>query len=79
MVNKPWHYHKCRGAEIFWEYAKKSVFKTEIENTKRAYTEELCEIARVGTERLIETANKQGKDRGENIIVKRKLSAILNA
>ena len=29
MVNKPWHYQRCRGADIFWKYAKEtSVYET---------------------------------------------------
>ena len=40
MVNKPWHYHQCRGADIFWEYASKTnvygLLKAELE----AYTDE---------------------------------------
>ena len=36
MVNKPWHYHSCRCADIFWEYAKEtSVYdklKAELDN-----------------------------------------------
>ena len=35
MVNKPWHYHECRCAEIFWSYAKDTsvydILKAELE------------------------------------------------
>ena len=40
MVNKPWHYHKCRGAEIFWEYAKKTSVYDSLVNELEKYTDE---------------------------------------
>ena len=40
MVNKPWHYHECRGADIFWKYAKKtSVYDILLDELEK-YTDE---------------------------------------
>lgn len=40
MVNKPWHYHECRGAEIFWEYAKDTSVYDALKAELDAYTDE---------------------------------------
>ncbi|MBQ7906493.1 MAG: 1-acyl-sn-glycerol-3-phosphate acyltransferase [Clostridia bacterium] len=40
MVNKPWHYHECRGADIFWSYAKKTTVYDVLKAELEAYTDE---------------------------------------
>ena len=40
MVNKPWHYHECRGADIFWEYASKTSVYGLLKAELDAYTDE---------------------------------------
>ena len=40
MVNKPWHYHNCRGAEIFWSYAKETSVYDNLKAELDAYTDE---------------------------------------
>ena len=40
MVNKPWHYHQCRGADIFWSYAKETSVYDMLQNELNAYTDE---------------------------------------
>jgi lipopolysaccharide biosynthesis glycosyltransferase len=39
MVNKPWRYHKCRGADIFWKYAKETSVYDELKAELDAYTD----------------------------------------
>lgn len=40
MVNKPWHYADCRGADIFWSYAKDTFVKDELKAELEGYTDE---------------------------------------
>lgn len=39
MVNKPWHYEKCRGADIFWAYAKETEVYDDMIKELSAYTD----------------------------------------
>ncbi len=39
MVNKPWHYHNCRGASIYWDYAKNTSVYEDLKNELYAYTD----------------------------------------
>ena len=39
MVNKPWHYHECRGADIFWSYAEKTSVHDMLKAELDAYTD----------------------------------------
>lgn len=56
MVNKPWHYHQCRCADIFWSYAEKTsvydILKAELD----AYTDEQRERDRLSGENLAQMA-----------------------
>lgn len=56
MVNKPWHYHECRCADIFWSYAEKTsvydILKAELES----YTDEQREKDRLSGEHLAQMA-----------------------
>lgn len=40
MVNKPWHYADCRGADIFWSYAKETSVYDDLMSELNAYTDE---------------------------------------
>lgn len=40
MVNKPWHYHNCRGADIFWKYAKMTSVYDLLTDELEKYTDE---------------------------------------
>ena len=40
MVNKPWHYADCRGADIFWSYAKETPVYDALKAELDAYTDE---------------------------------------
>lgn len=40
MVNKPWHYHECRGADIFWSHAKETSVYDMLQAELNAYTDE---------------------------------------
>lgn len=56
MANKPWHYHQCRGADIFWEYAKETSVYDILQAELEAYTDEQREKDRVSGEQLLELA-----------------------
>lgn len=56
MVNKPWHYHRCRGADIFWEYAKETSVYDMLKNELEAYTDEQREKDRLSAEHLAQMA-----------------------
>ncbi|MBQ8546008.1 MAG: glycosyltransferase family 8 protein [Clostridia bacterium] len=40
MVNKPWHYHECRGADIFWHYASNTSVYSDLKAELEAYTDQ---------------------------------------
>ena len=40
MVNKPWHYHECRGANIFWKYAKMTSVYDILVKELESYTDD---------------------------------------
>jgi len=40
MVNKPWRYADCRGADIFWSYAKETAVYETLQADLNAYTDE---------------------------------------
>ena len=75
MTNKPWHYELCRGGEIYWSYAKKTVFYDELRAELAAYTDEQKERDRLSAENLcqmaIDETNKE--DTFLNIMKKGKL------
>ena len=75
MTNKPWHYELCRGGEIYWSYAKKTVFYDELRRELAAYTDEQKERDRLSAENLcqmaIDETNKE--DTFLNIMKKGKL------
>lgn len=56
MVNKPWHYDGCRGANIYWSYAKKTVVYDELRAELAAYTDEQREKDRISGENLCQMA-----------------------
>jgi len=59
MVNKPWRYENCRGADIFWSYAKETpvfdVLRAELE----AYTDKEREKDRASAENLMQMARDE--------------------
>ena len=56
MVNKPWHYHKCRCADIFWSYAEKTSVYDMLKGELDAYTDEQRERDRLSGENLAQMA-----------------------
>ena len=56
MANKPWHYHQCRMADVFWEYADKTVVAPELRAELAAYTDEERERDRLSGENLYQMA-----------------------
>ena len=40
MVNKPWHYADCRGADVFWSYAKDTIVYDALMSELNAYTDD---------------------------------------
>ena len=39
MVNKPWHYEKCRGADIYWTYARETAVYDDLLKELNDYTD----------------------------------------
>ncbi len=56
MVNKPWHYHNCRGADIFWSYAEKTSVCDMLRAELDAYTDEERERDQKSAENLYQMA-----------------------
>ena len=56
MVNKPWHYHQCRCADIFWSYAEKTSVYDMLKGELDAYTDEQRERDRLSGENLAQMA-----------------------
>lgn len=56
MVNKPWHYKKCRLADVFWRYASKTSEYEILRAELAAYTEEERERDRRSAENLAQMA-----------------------
>ena len=56
MVNKPWHYHECRCADIFWSYAEKTSVYDMLKGELDAYTDEQRERDRLSGENLAQMA-----------------------
>ena len=56
MVNKPWHYHDCGGADIFWACAKDTEMYEAIKAELEAYTDEERERDRLSAENLYQMA-----------------------
>lgn len=56
MVNKPWHYHQCRGADIFWSYAKETSVYEILKDELESYTDEQREKDRLSGEHLAQMA-----------------------
>ena len=56
MANKPWHYHQCRMADVFWSYADKTVVAPELRAELAAYTDEERERDRLSGENLYQMA-----------------------
>ena len=56
MTNKPWHYRECRGADIYWSYAKKTEMHDEIKAELDSYTDEQREKDRLSAENLCQMA-----------------------
>lgn len=56
MVNKPWHYHDVRGADIFWSYAKGTCVYQMLQNELSSYTDEQRENDKLSAEHLYQMA-----------------------
>ncbi len=56
MVNKPWHYHECRLADVFWNYADETEVASELHAELAAYTDEERERDRLSGENLYQMA-----------------------
>ena len=63
MTNKPWHYADCRGADIYWSYAKKTEMYDEIKAELDSYTDGQREKDRASGENLCQMAiNETNKE-----------------
>ncbi|MBO5338742.1 MAG: glycosyltransferase family 8 protein [Clostridia bacterium] len=56
MVNKPWHYHSCRCADVFWSYAKETCVYNDLLAELESYTDEQRERDAVSAEQLAQMA-----------------------
>lgn len=56
MVNKPWHYESCLGADIYWSYARKTREYDGLCAELAAYTDEQRERDRLSAENLMQMA-----------------------
>ena len=56
MVNKPWHYQKCRGADIFWSYAEKTSVCDILKAELNAYTDAERERDSISAKNLYQMA-----------------------
>jgi lipopolysaccharide biosynthesis glycosyltransferase len=56
MVNKPWHYHNCRGADIYWSYAKSTSVYDELKTELESYTDEERKRDALSAEQLAQMA-----------------------
>ena len=74
MVNKPWHYHECRGADIFWSYAEKTsvydMLKAELDAYTDAERERDAESAKNLYQMAIDETNRE--DNFQNQLKKKK-------
>lgn len=76
MVNKPWHYHECRCADIFWDYAKETSVYGILTDELSAYTDEQREKDRLSGENLMQMAIEETnrKDNYQNMLNETKRS-----
>lgn len=76
MVNKPWHYKDCRGAEFFWSYARETEIYEELLHELDSYTEEERRRDLISSKKLYELAiaetNKE--DNYQNLLNKTRRS-----
>lgn len=56
MTNKPWHYRECRGADIFWDYARDTSVYELLVAELEAYTDEQRENDAQSAEQLYQMA-----------------------
>lgn len=56
MANKPWHYHQCRLADVFWQYADETSVADELRADLAAYTDAERERDRISGENLYQMA-----------------------
>lgn len=61
MVNKPWHYRTCRGADVFWSYADKTSVRDQIRDELDSYTDEQRERDRASADNLMQMAIDETK------------------
>ena len=59
MVNKPWHYHDCRGADIFWSYAKETSVYGMLQDELNAYTDEDRQRDKASADNLYQMASDE--------------------
>ena len=56
MVNKPWHYHNCKCADIFWKYAKDTCVYNCLVTQLDNYTDEERQRDMSSAEQLLQMA-----------------------
>ncbi len=78
LDNKPWQRGGILYDELFWELALCSALSDEISGARDAYTEHDIRKSRKETEKLIAAAGVQASDAETNLIISKKIAAILS-
>ena len=56
LAEKPWHHLDCKYADLFWEYAKDTVYIEELKQIQRNFTEKDKENDKIAGEKLMSLA-----------------------
>ena len=67
MVNKPWHYELCRGADVYWSYAKNTSVYEDLTKELSAYSDEARRRDRDSAIQLLQMAIEE-TERKDNFL-----------
>lgn len=79
LDNKPWRKDGVQFGELFWSYAEKTAYLSDIQRVYELSTPEMREAADKATENIFDEAHSQGLDEIENEIIKGRISRIVPA
>ena len=75
---KPWHRDDVAFGDVFWEYAERSGFLTEIRAVREGYTEWQAARSAEQTTHLIAMGKKQARRRTANMLIRWKIRRVVN-
>lgn len=78
LDSKPWHRDDVVYGDLFWEYAQRSGFYSEIRQIREDYTEEMIARSAQETVNLIALGHRQAKKRTQNMRIHRKIKRVVN-